>query len=451
MNIVKKIAIIPLIVLMACSSDSSAPVDPSNPENPGNGGADNGGTDNGGSGEGGTAAVSLPSTANIAIPEAQYPIWKQRWVVSMAAEKAGGSTLDYSRFDAYPNAMRVKWDTKDDRCDVTGLQTLNGETVTPAMRMQIGCTVSEGVGYGMLLTVFNDDRTTFDGLWAYNRGARTFSVINLMPWQLLSFNKTISNVAALDADLDIATALILAYHKWGDAAYLEDAKTLVTAIYDRGINKNNNLTYPGNNWTQRDVYNLSYFSPVAFRLFASIDDTHPWNDILNSHYEYMLKIQQNGATKAIFPDWTNGNGEPKDPENGSAAGSYMLYDKESVRIPWRIAWDYYWYQDDRAKEVLTNLANFIVGKTGGDPAQIPEYSFNYLTGELSSSKISGVHYKGAYCLSGLGVNPDWVNNCTSYFNTFEMSTTAGFNGTYFMQILQMMYSSLLNGKFVKPF
>jgi len=32
-----------------------------------------------------------------------------------------------------------------------------------------------------------------------------------------------------------------------------------------------------------------------------------------------------------------------------------------------------------------------------------------------------------------------------------MSTTAGFNGTYFMQILQMMYSSLLNGKFVKPF
>ena len=161
MNIVKKFAIIPLIVLMACSSDSSSPVNPPDPDT-GNGGADNNGSNNGEEGSGGTATVSLPTTANIAIPEAQYPIWKSRWVVSMADEKAGGSTLNYSRFDAYPTAMRVKWDTKDDRCDVTGLTTLNGDNITAGMRKQIGCTVSEAIGYGLLISLFGLRRC--DGL-----------------------------------------------------------------------------------------------------------------------------------------------------------------------------------------------------------------------------------------------------------------------------------------------
>jgi hypothetical protein len=128
----------------------------------------------------------------------------------------------------------------------------------------------------------------------------------------------------------------------------------------------------------------------------------------------------------------------------------MLFFQESVRIPWRIAWDYYWFGDDRAKSILKNLSDFIAAKSNNDPAQIPQMAFNYSTGELSGSKTAGEHYLGASCLSGLGVNSTWADACTAYFNQFPMSTTAGYGGMYFTQILQMMYSSLLNGKFVKP-
>ena len=460
MKLSKKWLILPLALLVACSSDDSSPVSTGDSANSqGDPTSSPSGDNNGGNGgeNGGPVTVSLPSTANAAIPEAQYPIWKSLWVVSMKQEVDGGSTLDYAAFADYPNAMRVWWDNGDSKCEVTGMTKLDGKDFTSWMNTHTGCSVSEGIGYGMLIALFNGDRTTFNGLWDYNRGARALAPGNnkgLMPWQLASFRRALSTSAALDADLDIASSLVLASYIWGDQAYLEDAKIIINDIYDRGINPENYLIYPGPNWKTKNVYNMSYFSPVAFRLFAMVDGAHPWNDVLNANYEYMKKVQDAGATQAVFPDWSNAAGEPADPMNGSASVTYEMYFKESVRIPWRIAWDYYWYADERAGNILKKLGDFVAQKSGNDPANYPKVAYNYSTGaeasDCATCGTTGEHFLGAACLSGFGVNSAWTDACTSYFNGFEMSTTAGYNGTYFKQILQMMYSSLLNGKFVKP-
>ena len=435
--------LLPMALLVACSSDTATPT------NPPDGGSS---SPSGGGGSGENGGIALPSTANASVPAAQYSVWKSLWLVSLKQEAAGGSTMSTSFFDQYPDATRVRWDGGDDRCEVTGLTSIDGQTFTTLMNKMTGCSVSEGIGYGMLIALFNDDKTTFDGLWGYNRGARKMGGSGLMPWQVVSFSRAISAVSALDADLDVATALILANYKWGNAAYLEDAKVLIDAIYQYGINQENKLIYPGPNWKTLDTYNPSYFSPVAFRLFASVDKSHPWEEVLSANYAYMKKVQEAGATKAIFPDWTNANGEAY--YGGSSAiakSSYMLYFQESVRIPWRIAWDYYWYADERAGTILKNLGDFVASSAGNDPKNLPKNPYNYQTGSLATDfGASGEHYLGAACLSGFGVNTAWTDNCTSYFNTFEMSSTAGYNGAYFKQILQMMFSSLLNGKFQKP-
>ena len=452
MNICKGLAFVPLALLIACSGDDSSPTTPSTESSSSEGTP--GIPDGGNPGDGGNApaAVSLPSTANGAIPDAQYPIWKSRWVISMAQEVAGGSTMDYSFYSTkYPNAIRVRWDTSDDNCLVDGLTSIDGKNLTEMMNKQTGCSVSEGIGYGMLISLFNNDQTVFDGLWAYNQGARGFSGGNLMPWRLASFNRVLDATSALDADLDIASALILAYYKWGNQAYLDDAKNIVNTIYELGIHPDTKLLLPGPNWKLKDTYNLSYFSPVAFRLFAKVDQAHPWNEVLDAHYAYMQKVQDAGATKAVFPDWSNAAGEAYYAgSSGIAKKTYMLYFQESVRIPWRIAWDYYWFADERAGAILKKLGDFVAAKSNNDPAQLPQYAVNYLDGTDAINPTNGEHYLGAACLSGLGVNAAWADACTSYFNGFEMSTTAGYSGNYFKQILQMMYSSLLNGKFVKP-
>ena len=454
MKLSNKWLILPLALLVACSSDDSTPVSPGDSAgSQGDPSSSPSGDDNGGNGgeNGGPVTVSLPSTANATIPDAQYPIWKSRWVVSMKQEAAGGSTMSTSFFSDYPDAVRVRWDGGDSKCEVKGLTSIDGQTLTSKLNMMTGCSVSEGIGYGMLIALFNDDKTTFDGLWGYNRGARKFAGTGLMPWQLVSFSTTVSIVAALDADLDVATALILANYKWNNPAYLEDAKTLINAIYDYGIHPDNKLILPGPSWKTNDTYNLSYFSPVAFKLFAMVDAAHPWTEILNINYDYMKKVQDAGATHAVFPDWSNAAGEAH--YNGGSAiakDSYMLYFQESVRIPWRIAWDYYWYADERAGAILKSLGDYIAQKSGNDPANYPKNAINYVDGTDGTYGTTGEHYLGAACLSGLGVNTAWADACTSLFNTYEMSTTAGYSGAYFKQILQMMYSSLLNGKFQKP-
>ena len=128
----------------------------------------------------------------------------------------------------------------------------------------------------------------------------------------------------------------------------------------------------------------------------------------------------------------------------------MLFDKESVRIPWRIAWDYYWYQSAESQQILTAMANFISTATANNPASLPGTSYNYSTGALSTSQTAGEHYVGMYCLMGFGVNPTWHNVCFDYFTQKVQAYQAvGYTGTYFKEILTIMYSTLMNGGFVK--
>ena len=206
---------------------------------------------------------------------------------------------------------------------------------------------------------------------------------------------------------------------------------------------------PGDTWANKDVYNLSYLSPAALRLFAEVDPTGGWDAILAANYAYMINIQNAGAVP-LFPDWSNAAGQPADPKNGSAANTYMLFDKESVRIPWRIAWDYYWYQSAESQQILTAMANFISTATANNPASLPSTSYNYSTGALSTSQTAGEHYIGMYCLMGFGVNPTWHNACFDYFTQKVQAYQAvGYTGTYFKEILTIMYSTLMNGGFVK--
>lgn len=410
------------------------------------------------------SAVSLAPTANLTNATNLYATWKARWIMTLQDEKAGGSTLNYDLFEGpraqelltakmgsfHTNPARVVWDGGNkQQCALAGMSKWGATDLTASLANKLGCTVSEGIGYGMLIAYFHGDQELFNALWAYNIVARDNNNNGLMPWELLSFSSTVSTAAALDADLDVAAALILASRKWNDAHYLSDALELLAGIKKKGINQENWLIRPGDTWGNKDVYNLSYFSPATIRLFAEVDPTGGWDAILAANYQYMAKIQAAGAVP-LFPDWSNAAGEPVDPKNGSAANTYMLFDKESVRIPWRIAWDYYWNQSAESASILTNMSTFIATATSNTPASLPSTSYNYSTGALSTSQTAGEHYIGAYCLMGLGVNPTWYNACFDYFTASVANYKAvGYSGTYFKEILTLMYATLMNGGFVK--
>ncbi|MDY6368975.1 MAG: hypothetical protein SPL20_04005, partial [Fibrobacter sp.] len=189
-------------------------------------------------------------------------------------------------------------------------------------------------------------------------------------------------------------------------------------------------------------------SPVALRLFALVDPSHDWTAVLNAQYTYMMNVQAAGT--GVFPDWSDGSGNAINPPNNSATNTYWTFNKESVRIPWRIAWDYYWFADPRAASVLNTLNNFIMVRSNNDPTQIPavNYSWNLSVGADIAGQSLPTQWLGAWCATGMAGNSmDWLNVCTNVLNATEMQTSAS---SYFPNILQMMYSQLLNGMYVKP-
>ena len=389
----------------------------------------------------------LATTVNAAAAANDYALWKGYHFVTKETEStyyasiAGDFNLVFSA--SYEPAGRVVWSAQSTYYKASC--SVDGSTIS-TMKLR-GCTVSEGIGYGMLLAYFNNDFDSFVRMWNYTRAYRAYNNVKLMPWITMSFYwAPVDNTSATDADLDIATSLILMYYKLkaaGDAsadAYLKDALTFVNAIWEKEVSPSTLLIYSGDDdrWkTATAAYNLSYFSPVASRLFAMVDPAHNWQGVLDANYAYMKKVQDAGT--GVFPDWSDANGKAVDPDNGSAKNTYWTFNKESVRIPWRIAWDYYWYQDPRAAAILSKLNEFISKKASGDPnstALSTNYSWNLSVGkDYTNAGVSNQWYS-AWCATGIAGNTAWLNKCTTGLNAKKLS-----NGptSYFSDILVPLY------------
>ena len=441
-----------LLLVVGCSSESSDPVTPPNPNN-------------GDTPVPTPTPTPTPSPSNLPMPSSVsnptvlqnlYATWKAGHFTTLQEESAKYPSLasNFSEiFGPYIQqglpVARVIWSTYNwDGCLI---EEANGTNM-----YKRGCTVSEGIGYGMLITVFQEDWDAYNGLWNYSKAYRNSVYAGgngLMPWLTSSFSWDIGDKAsATDADLDIATSLIIAYYKTGNQDYLNDAIALAGNIWNNEINPTNNLIYSGDTpmWkTAADpAYNPSYFSPVALRLFAAVDQAHDWNAVLEAEYAYMLALQAGGT--GVFPDWSNAAGQAINPKNNSADKTYWTFNKESVRIPWRIAWDYYWYQDPRAGQILNTLQQFIATRSNNDPAQIPStsYSWNTAVGADIPGQTLSVQWLGAWCLTGMAGATAWLDGCLTLFNQKEMQISAS---SYFPNILQMMFGQLMNGQYTKNF
>ena len=100
---------------------------------------------------------------------------------------------------------------------------------------EVNSTVSEGIAYGMLLSVYADDQPTFDKLWQYSQ--KWLDGNGLMNWYInAAGTQALGTGAASDADEDMAYALIVADARWGGKGslttnYIDLAKTLIGKIW----------------------------------------------------------------------------------------------------------------------------------------------------------------------------------------------------------------------------
>jgi endoglucanase len=289
-------------------------------------------------------------------------------------------------------------------------------------------TVSEGIGYGMLLTVAHGDRAEFDGLWAFYKSR---SSGGLMGWKVSGCDNTVDANSASDADLDAAMGLIQAACKWG-GTYLAEAQTLIAAIKSKEtIEGGENFLKPASGGLD-SCQNVSYASPAYYRVFAKKkpDQAAFWNKLASDSYTQLMRTA-NGST-GLVPNWSNMQGQ-------AGCGGYDKADRygyDAARTPWRVATDYVWFGTPAAKDWLTKVVTWVDGPAGGITAIGDMYT-------LSGTKESPNHnstFTGAFALAGMSQSQAKANLYGTAFRSIS-------DGTYFEESLRAVYMLLAAGLF----
>ncbi len=260
-------------------------------------------------------------------------------------------------------------------------------SVTPCKRVarldEGNDTVSEGIGYGMLLAAYLDDRTTFDGLWNYYRTHLNSN--GLMNWKWDANNSMTGANEATDAAEDAAIALIVADKKgWGTPAgdnqtYNFRAKDLIARILQYMVTTNNDVKPGDANWNVWDItYNPSYLTAPYATVFSTYTGVTRWDSVKTRDYAQLANLDNNDAgarTTGLVPDWMCRDGGQTscslatniewDRTNGGGAGSRVWwFSYDACRTPWRLAMDWAWHGNTTAGARLDKINAWASPKAG---------------------------------------------------------------------------------------
>ncbi|MCB9497519.1 MAG: hypothetical protein H6686_11590 [Fibrobacteria bacterium] len=354
-----------------------------------------------------------------------------------------------------------------------------------------GDAVSEGQAYGMIVALYENDQATFNKIWdaaeskLWNDGNAYYD------WRYENGRITGSGLAT-DADQDIALMLIFAdalvkkgiwteHQSPKNATYSARAQSILNTLWSKGINDGN--LRPGANWggggtcsngagswNCGDHVNPGYFSPANYRIFKDFDPSHAWGDVVEKSYTTIQKSP--GYGKGLLPDWMNLDGSYP---TSSALGYNPFYGgkalyKDAIRVHWRLAMDWMWFQEPRAKTFLENAAKFIGSPDKAnfytmEGSLVPAESTFTLSGEKGPSRSRREHsaltvgmWACAFLPRGTEAAEPWAKELLSFHgegtDVWGLSRDplggqedTAHNEIYFDQFLAWFGASSLAGRF----
>lgn len=251
---------------------------------------------------------------------------------------------------------------------------------------QQGITTSEGQSYALLRAVFLDDKTTFDKVWHWTKDDLQKRGDNLFAWKWgklqdgsYGFLENGGFNSASDADTDIALALILAGQRWHNDTYTNEAKTVLSDIWDKetdiAAGKRYLIAGPWAKDSGQIIVNPSYFAPYAWRIFAKVDTKHDWNSMVDPAYDLLNRISSSPLDKdksvGLPPDWVAVHKETGEVMPATMANFSSNYSYDAMRVPWRVALDYQWNKDPKAYDYLKNNFAYL-SETYQNTGQLPD-------------------------------------------------------------------------------
>ncbi len=221
-------------------------------------------------------------------------------------------------------------------------------------------TVSEGEAYVMLRAVLMNDRETFNNCLSWTEAVlsrKNSHGDRLLAWHFENGHVS-DTVAASDADIDYAFSLILAYRTWHDKRYLQIAREVLASVLDHETALINGrlyfLPWPSRKNVTNELValNPSYYAPSHFKLFYEVSADNRWIQLTDTTYDLLEKLLVSPGKlkeRGFVPDWI---AIDKQGNLRTLPGKPLVYGWDAVRVPLRIAADYYLYDDQRALSIL---------------------------------------------------------------------------------------------------
>lgn len=294
-------------------------------------------------------------------------------------------------------------------------------------------TVSEGMGYGMLMAAYLEPDAT--GV-SVVQGLLNFVNANvdshgLMNWQVTCGGPTSGGSnGATDGDEDIALGLVEANSRWPGNGFGAAATLFIGRIYSYETD--------GCGLKPGDVFggcgsttDPSYFATSYFTTFQCFTGVGPWATVKSSVYNQLGYWY---ANYALPPDWIN-----------ATTGTYSSgsYGYDACRVPWRLSLDYLWNGNTTAQNQCQKIVNNFM-TVNPLPATTGD-GYNYSTGAETSSNHNaaflGPMGDGAMVNS---TNQSWLNS--EYLNLRALSM----GSAYYQDAHKVLSLMVQTGLFTDP-
>ena len=236
-----------------------------------------------------------------------------------------------------------------------------------------GVTVSEAMGYGMLIMVQiagydPEAKKLFDGLNSFRKRYPSKFNKAFMCWQVRRESKPKKDDSATDGDLDIATALLMASEQWHEKHYAAEALKIIKAA-EKDLLRNDFSLRLGDWDTDEEgapAVRPSDFTTAHFQLFAQKTGNKTWQKVEEKCYSILNELQDNYAQKTgLIPDFaimnTGNKWKPAKP-NFLETKNDGAYYYNSCRLPWRLGTSVLIYNNPVAKKILTRIIDWVATK-----------------------------------------------------------------------------------------
>lgn len=230
---------------------------------------------------------------------------------------------------------------------------------------------SEGMSYGMMLSVQLDHRTEFDKLWGWAKKYMAYAPGSAWNgyfcWQCRPDGTKLGGSNASDGEAYFVTALFLAAERWGEPRYADEANAILTKVMNKdgertGVynlyNKENGLITFVPDRMGHGFTDPSYQLPAFLDKWAQVAsaDRPFWERAATEARRHLIASAH--PETGLYPDYSEYDGRAyRWPHAGYDTSIYMY---DAIRCAMNVGMDYYLWGKDKANqtEVMARLLTF---------------------------------------------------------------------------------------------